>query len=60
MNEYFKLNIPKSSIDLLNQLFEVERKLESIKESNTISRNLNKMKAIFENSFQIQQKQTVD
>ena len=38
----------KSYFELLDQLFEVERKLENIKESNSISRNLNKMKDIFE------------
>lgn len=39
----------KPYFELLDQLFEVERKLENIEESNSISRNLNKMKDIFEN-----------
>lgn len=43
----FKLYRPY--FELLDQLFEVERKLEKINESNSISRNLTKMKEIFEN-----------
>lgn len=39
----------KIHFELLDQLFEVERKLANIKEENSISRNLNKMKDIFEN-----------
>lgn len=38
----------KPFFELLDQLFEIERKLENIEESNSISRNLNKMKDIFE------------
>jgi hypothetical protein len=41
----------KSYFELLDQLFEIERKLESIEESNSISRNLNKMKDIFETNL---------
>lgn len=41
----------KPYFELLDQLFEIERKLENIQESNSISRNLNKMKDIFENLF---------
>jgi hypothetical protein len=41
----------KPYFELLDQLFEVERKLEMIEESNSISRNLNKMKDIFETSL---------
>ena len=39
----------KVFFELLDQLFEVERKLEKIQEENSISRNLNKMKDIYEN-----------
>lgn len=38
----------KPYFELLDQLFEIERKLQNIEESNSISRNLNKMKDIFE------------
>ena len=41
----------KPSFELLDQLFEIERKLENIEESNSISRNLNKMKNIFETNL---------
>lgn len=41
----------KPYFELLDQLFEIERKLENIKESNSISRNLNKMKDIFETNL---------
>jgi hypothetical protein len=41
----------KPYFELLDQLFEIERKLESIEESNSISRNLNKMKDIFETNL---------
>ena len=46
MNE--SLKVPKQYVDLIDQLFEIERKLENIKELNSITRNLNKMKDIFE------------
>jgi len=49
MNE--RLKIPKPYLELLDQLFEIERKLENIQESNSISRNTNKMKDTFENIF---------
>lgn len=41
----------KPYFELLDQLFEIERKLENIEESNSISRNLNKMKDIFESGL---------
>jgi hypothetical protein len=47
LEQNFKLYKPY--FELLDQLFEVERKLDKIKEDNSITRNLNKMKDIFEN-----------
>jgi len=41
----------KPYFELLDQLFEIERKLEKIEESNSIARNLNKMKDIFETNL---------
>lgn len=41
----------KPYFELLDQLFEIERKLENIEESNSITRNLNKMKDIFETNL---------
>ena len=46
MNEIIK--IPKQYSDLIDQIFEIERKLERIDESNSIHRNINKMKDVFE------------
>jgi hypothetical protein len=43
-----QIKIPKHYIDLLDQIFELERKAEAIQ---TVSRNINKMKEIFENIF---------
>jgi hypothetical protein len=41
----------KPYFELLDQIFEIERKLENIEESNSIARNLNKMKDIFETNL---------
>lgn len=41
----------KPYFELLDQLFEIERKSKNILNGNSISRNLNKMKDIFENLF---------
>ena len=43
------LNKNKKYYQLLDQLFEIERKLDKVKEVNSIARNVNKMKDIFEN-----------
>jgi hypothetical protein len=47
MNE--KITMPKTYIDLLDQVFEIEKKLESISEANSIGRNINRIKEYFEN-----------
>jgi hypothetical protein len=46
MNEQIK--VPKIYIDLLDQVFELEKKVESLMESNSISRNVSRIKEIFE------------
>jgi hypothetical protein len=46
MNEQIK--IPKIYIDLLDQVFEIEKKVDSISETNSIGRNVNRIKEIFE------------
>lgn len=38
----------KIYLDMLNQIFEIEKKLERVQESNSINRNLNKLKELFE------------
>ncbi len=44
-----KISVPKIYLDLIDQLFELERKVETLNESNTMSRNINRMKDIFAN-----------
>lgn len=46
MNEQIK--VPKIYIDLLDQIFEIEKKVEALTESNSISRNVSRLKEIFE------------
>jgi hypothetical protein len=47
--QHYKLpESQKVLLDLLNQVFEIEKKLERIEESNSISRNVNKLKELFE------------
>lgn len=38
---------------MLNQVFEIEKKLEQISENNSIHRNLNRLKATFESNLPI-------
>ena len=40
-------------LDMLNQVFEIEKKLEQITESNSIHRNLRRLKTTFESSLPI-------
>jgi len=41
----------KKQLQLLNQLFEIEKKVIKLNEKNSISRNVNKLKDFFENDF---------
>ncbi len=45
MNE--QLKVPKIYIDLLDQVFEIEKKVDNLTESNSISRNVSRLKEIF-------------
>jgi len=45
------VKLPHSYLDLLNQIFEIEKKVSQLNETNSIHRNINKMKEIFENIF---------
>jgi hypothetical protein len=38
-------------LDILNQIFEIEKKLKKIEESNSIHRNLTRLKEIFESQL---------
>lgn len=46
MNE--QVRVPKFYLDLLDQVFEIEKKVEALSESNSISRNVSRLKEIFE------------
>lgn len=46
MNEQIK--VPKIYIDLLDQIFEIEKKVESLTEVNSIGRNVSRLKEMFE------------
>lgn len=53
MQEIKKVNVkvPQAYLDFMNQIFEIEKKSASLKEENSIQRNLNKMKGILEEEF---------
>lgn len=46
-----KVKLPKAYIDILDQIFELERKVEALNEPNSLSRNVKKMKEVFECIF---------
>ncbi len=46
-----QIRVPKLYLDLVNQIFEIEKKAAQIQESNSIQRNLNKLKEILENDL---------
>lgn len=48
MQQYKLPENQKILLDFLNQIFEIEKKLERIQESNSIGRNVNKIKELFE------------
>ena len=43
--------VQKVYLDIINQIFEIEKKASLIQESNSIHRNINKLKDIFENEL---------
>ena len=53
MHEIKKVSIkvPQAYLDFMNQLFEIEKKSNNLKEENSIQRNINKMKGILEEEF---------
>jgi hypothetical protein len=40
-------------LDIINQIFEIERKAEKLQESNSIQRNIDKLKDILENQVSV-------
>jgi TolA-binding protein len=49
-----QIKVPKYFLDLINQIFEIEKKLSNIQETNSIQRNLNKLKDLLENEISTQ------
>jgi hypothetical protein len=47
----YQTKIPQKYLDLINQIFEIEKKVYFIKEQNSISRNINKIKEMIETEF---------
>ena len=45
------VKVPQAYLDFMNQIFEIEKKSDNLKEENSIQRNLNKMKGILEEEF---------
>lgn len=46
-----QIRVPKLYLDLVNQIFEIEKKAAQIQEANSIQRNVNKLKEILENDL---------
>lgn len=42
------ISVSKKYIEILDQVFEIEKKLDSISEPNSIGRNVNRLKEYFE------------
>jgi len=53
MQDIRKVNVKVSQayLDFINQIFEIEKKANNLKEENSIQRNINKMKGIMEEEF---------
>jgi hypothetical protein len=45
------IKVPQAYLDFMNQLFEIEKKSNNLKEEHSIQRNINKMKGILEEDF---------
>jgi len=46
-----KEKFPQAYLDLINQIFEIEKKANNLKVENSIQRNINKVKGIMEEEF---------
>jgi hypothetical protein len=53
MQDHRKLHVkvPQPFLDLINQVFEIEKKASQLKEENSIQRNINKLKDLIENEL---------
>jgi len=45
------VKVPQAYLDFMNQIFEIEKKLNNLQEENSISRNINKIKGLMEDEF---------
>jgi hypothetical protein len=45
------IKVPQAYLDFMNQLFEIEKKSNNLKEEHSIQRNINKMKGILAEDF---------
>ena len=45
------VKVPQAYLDLVNQIFEIEKKAINIKEDNSIQRNINKINGLLEDGF---------
>ena len=45
------VKVPQVYLDFVNQIFEIEKKATSLKEENSIQRNINKMRGLMEEEF---------
>jgi len=48
------IKVTKAYLDILNQVFEIEKKLSALQEPNSIQRNVNKLKEIMEQGLGLQ------
>jgi hypothetical protein len=53
MQDFKKIfvRVPQPFLDLVNQVFEIEKKTSQIKEDNSLQRNINKLKDLMENEL---------
>jgi len=51
MQEIKKVTVKQEWLDLINQVFEIEKKLTNIKEDNSIQRNINRINNLFIDGF---------
>ena len=53
MQDFKKIfaKVPQPYLDLINQIFEIEKKAFQLKEDNSIQRNVNKLKDLIENEL---------
>ena len=45
------VKVPQAYLDFMNQIFEIEKKVNNLAEENSISRNINKIKGLLEDEF---------